>query len=214
MDLERLGRLHTARSQFVEAANADLPQVREVGAEEMKTRFKDLLTRMERYVDHRELGSVSHDSTSFERHSAIRLVGRFDGPLPNVYVRFGYTFGEDDGTASSCSNGMGFNEFGENINRAWLEWIHYPDGVTAEPGHGRGEYVPVITGFGEVFATESFSYHDVQVAELTEEEGADHEDSLDGFHPAVRLAYLEQSMDQYEAAPPSAYEIREGLAEA
>lgn len=207
MDLERLKAVQSARSSYVEAANADLPETQKGDVEQLKERFRIVAERMAKYVAHHHYKPLE-DELHRRQISGARQVGIFEGPMPEVQVRFGYSYDLADTDRWANNGGTGFNEHDENIKGIWVEWIHAPAGVTAEPIR-HSDSVPMLTEYGEVFATEYLSFSDI---EILAEEGMDEGmERLQGFHPSIRLTLIEQSMDQYEAAPPSPYELREGL---
>jgi len=209
MDLERLKKIHTARSDFVTAANEDLPEAQKGQVDELKERFKTLAERMSRYVEHEHYGPA--ENGYYSHTSAARELGRFEGPMPKVSVRFRYFYRLEDGTMFSHMRGVEPNEHGERIETVVVEFLEAPYGVTSEP-ISSGEDVPVTTNYGEVFATESLSFSENICSLENEDLDQSGAERLWGFHPSVKLTLLEQAMDQYEAAPPSPYELRLGLA--
>jgi hypothetical protein len=210
MDFERLKNVHSARAAYIEAANTSLPEAQKDDVEILKERFKALAQRMSKYVDHKFHG-VKEGEYYPHQKSAARQVGTFDGPMPKVYVGFRYSYSMNDGTMSSISQGLAENEHGERIISLHIDWIHGPSNGNISPIESCTEVPqPGIHQYGEVFASEHISFSMLRVIE---DEYMDHEgmESSYGFHPSVRLALIEESMDIYESAPPSPYEIREGL---
>jgi len=210
MDFERLKKLHSARGAQIEVANTDLPEAQKGSAEELQLRFKALTERMARYVNHKHYPSTDPREVEFKQISASRHIATLEGPMPEVKVRFSYSYRLHDGTMSATRDGVGFNEHGENIKQVRVEFIHSATGVSAEPAHGGINSVPTQTQYGEVFATESLSFGDIKI--LQRDEMDEITEELWGVHPSVRLVLIEQALDQYEAAPPSPFELREGLA--
>ena len=211
MDFKRMNQLHIARSEFVAAANSNLPE-RQIGQiEGLVVRYKDLVDRMSKFVEHRPT-TAFFESGLAERSSASRLVGILNVPMPYIYVKFSYLYTVNDGTMSSVSNGV-FNDYGENVKEMSVNWVHYADDNAPHPSDGSSN-IPVMTGYGEVFATEKLSYNELRLLKAESLDSKDLDQHRYGFHPSVKMALLEQSMDQYEAAPPSPYELRLGLAEA
>lgn len=212
MDLERLKKVQSARSQFVEAANSGLPEAQEGMVDELEARFRAVAERMAKYVGHQHYEPVA--GSRYKQLSAPRHIGKFDGPMPEVSVRFGYMYKykAGDGVSPERSQGIGVNEHGENIKEVWIEWIHAPEGVTEEPIKSSG-MIPAYTLAGEVFATEALALSSIDFLRREElDEGG--LERLWGHHPSVSLRLIEESLDQYEAAPPSVYELRESTIEA
>jgi hypothetical protein len=208
MDLERATNLHNARNEFIEAANQDLPEAKKGVVEELKARYIAVTEKMAKYVKHTHYES-NKDSGHREQHSAARFVRKLDGPMPDMFVRFRYYYKHEADGVSFTSAGISANEHGERISHIEVEWFHSPSGVDSEPNN-ETEDMPIDTRIGEVIATESLSFGDIRILknEALDNTGME---NLQGSHPSVRLALIEQSMDQYEACSPSVYELSEGI---
>jgi hypothetical protein len=210
MDLERLKEVHSARAKFIEAANGNLPEAQKGVAEELRERFEALAQRMSKYVDHKFHG-VKEGEYHPRQKSGVRHVGNFDGPMPEVYVGFSYAYSYNDGTMSSVSQGLDENEYGERIVSIRVDWIHSPLNGNTTPIESTTEVPqPGVHFYGEVFATEHLSLMDFRMLEHEHMDQVGMERTY-GFHPSVKLALIEESLAVFEAAPPSPYEVREGL---